>query len=127
MKYLQYFPLFKSLAIHQNEGSLFSVVLGPSLCWRREPTPTELELWRHILFLFFESFQVPFSAFALHIQTQVHNDSKQGHVVLSEPTLRASSLKRTQLIGLFIKKCFVGNIMSVGFVSRLNDLLLQIA
>ena len=44
--------------------SLFSIVLGPGLCWRRGPTLTDLELTRHIpfflLFFFtFEFFQVP--------------------------------------------------------------------
>ena len=36
--------------------SLFSVVLGPSLCWRRGPTHTDLELWRHIPFFYFFQF-----------------------------------------------------------------------
>jgi len=42
--------------------SLFSVVLGPGLSWRRGPTLTDLEMRRHIqfFFFFFEFFQVPY-------------------------------------------------------------------
>ena len=101
----------------KNEGSLFSVVLGPSLCWRREPTTTDLELWRHISFIILWIFPGPFSAFALRIKTQ----AAQIMVMLCRVSqhLRAS-LSWTQKTNLehrfMLKKCYIRDTISVGFV-----------